>query len=148
MHDSEEQAADAFSVRLLADNEHDDHRAVLRVAGEIDLATAPTLREALQMVLEHRTGPVVVDLCEVAFMDSTGVHVLAEMLRRLENRSRPLAIVCHEDGQVHRLLGVVGLLDAVILSSSGDAVHRLTRAAGSADDAAHAVRSGLATASR
>ena len=147
MRDSEGQAAGAFSVRLLASHQHDDHRAVLGVAGEIDLGTAPTLREALRMVLEHRTGPVVVDLCEVSFMDSTGVHVLADMLRRLENRSRPLAILCHEGGQVHRLLGLVGLLDAVTVSFSDEEVHRRTRSAGGADVASHGPRSDLATAS-
>ena len=46
--------------------------------------------------LEHQTGPVVVDLSAVAFMDSTGVHVLVATLRRLEPQNRPLAIVCRE----------------------------------------------------
>ena len=79
--------------------------------GEIDLETAPLLREVLLPVLEREIGPVVLDLSEVAFMDSTGVHLLVEALRRLELQNRRLAIVCREGGQVHRLLAVVGLLD-------------------------------------
>ena len=106
-----------FSARLLAADEQREHIAVVDVHGEIDLRTAPALREVLSPALEHHTGPVVVDLSNVPFMDSTGVHVLIDTLRRLEAQSRPLALVCHEEGEVHRVLVLVGLLDAV-------AVHR------------------------
>jgi anti-anti-sigma factor len=106
---------DPLSARLLATHEH---VAVVKVHGEIDLGTAPTLREVLRPALEHQTGPVVVDLSNVPFMDSTGVHVLVDTLRRLEAQNRPLALVCHEEGQVHRLLALVGLLDAVAVYGS------------------------------
>jgi anti-sigma B factor antagonist len=98
---------------------HDDDQdaAVVRFDGEIDLATAPMLRDALLSVLEQHTGPVVVDLSKVPFMDSAGVHVLVETLRRLEPQNRPLGLVCHEGGQVHRLLGLAGLPDAVTVYS-------------------------------
>jgi anti-sigma B factor antagonist len=111
-------AASTFSVHVLAADEHHPHVAVLSVHGEIDLATAPMLREVLAPVLEHQTGPVVVDLSDVLFMDSTGVHVLTEALRRLAPQNRPLAIVCHDGGQVHRLLALLGLLDALTMYSS------------------------------
>lgn len=91
---------------------------VLSPHGEIDLETAPRLREVLLPVLEREIGPVVLDLSEVAFMDSTGVHVLVEALGRLELQNRRLAIVCREGGQVHRLLAVVGLLDVLSVHRS------------------------------
>jgi len=111
-------ASGPVSVRLLAAYEQHEHVAVLSVHGEIDLATAPMLRETLLPVLERQTGPVVIDLSEVSFMDSTGVHVLVDTLRWLEPQKRPLALVCHEEGQVHRLLAMVGLLAAVTVYSS------------------------------
>lgn len=96
---------------------------VLCAHGEIDLETAPVLRRALLPVLEHESGPVLVDLCEVRFMDLTGVHVLLEMRARLEARNRRLAVICREDGQVYRLLALVGLLDALtVRGPSNDAV--------------------------
>lgn len=91
---------------------------MLGLQGEIDLETVPMLREALLPVLEHHTGPVVVDLSEVVFMDSTGVHVLFDTLRRLEDQNRRLAIVCREGGQIHELLELVGLLDIVAVYRS------------------------------
>jgi anti-sigma B factor antagonist len=110
--------AGTLSVALLAAPEHRQNVAVLSVCGEIDLGTAPVLWEALLPVLECETGPVVVDLSEVSFMDSTGVHVLVDTLRRLEPESRPLAIVCREGGQVHRVLALLGLLDALTVHRS------------------------------
>ena len=108
----------ASSVRLLAAHEHHQDVAVLSVHGEVDLGTAPAVRKALLPVLEHETGPVVVDLSEVTFMDSTGVHVLVDTLRQLQPQNRGLAIVCREGGQVHRLLGLVGLLDTLTVHRS------------------------------
>ncbi len=111
-------AADPVSVGVLAAHEQQQDVAVLSVHGEIDLATAPDLREFLLPILEHQTGPVVVDLSAVAFMDSTGLHVLVATLRRLEPQNRRLAIVCREGGQVHRVLALVGLLDILTVHRS------------------------------
>jgi anti-sigma B factor antagonist len=104
--------ADTF-VSLQAVHEQHQDVAVLNVQGEIDLETAAVLREALLPILERETGPVVVDLSDVLFMDSTGMHVLVETLRRLEPQNRPLAIACREGGQVHRGLALAGLLDTL-----------------------------------
>jgi anti-sigma B factor antagonist len=104
-------------VRWVPAHGHEQDVAALSVRGEIDLITAPVLREAMRPVLERGTRGVVLDLSEVAFMDSTAVHALVDMFQRLSAQNRRLAIVCREHGQVHRLLALVGLLDAV-------AVHR------------------------
>jgi anti-sigma B factor antagonist len=122
MHASEDappRTAGTLSVGVLATDGHDqDAAAVLSVHGEIDLGTAPRLLEVLQPVLERQTGPVVLDLSEVSFVDSTGVHVLVETLQRLKLQNRRLAIACREGGQIHRLLALVGLLDALSVHSS------------------------------
>jgi anti-sigma B factor antagonist len=94
---------------------------VVVVHGDIDLGTASGLREALLPVLEHHTAWVVLDLTDVAFMDSTGVHVLVDTLERLRLADRRLAIACLEGGQVHRVLGLVGLLDATTVYPSREA---------------------------
>ena len=109
-------------VRFLATREAGHDALVLSVHGEIDLETAPMLHEALLPILELERGAVVIDLCEVAFMDSTGAHVLLDALERLTAQKRRLGIACREHGQVHRLLAVLGLLDSV-------AVHRSRRSA-------------------
>jgi anti-sigma B factor antagonist len=116
-----------FSARLLAVNQGDGEVAVLSVRGEIDLNTAPVLLEILLPALERGGGRVVVDLSEVTFMDSAGVHLLLNTARRLKPQNRPLAIACCEGAQVHRLLALLGLLDIV-------AVHRSREDAVTAGD--------------
>ena len=68
--DEAEHDPDSFSVR--ADIAGDRRTTVLSPRGEIDLDTAPRLLEALLPALEHGSGPVVIDLSDVRFMDTTG----------------------------------------------------------------------------
>src|SRR5438067_13884780 len=56
---------------------------VLEVGGEIDVYTAPQLREHLIALVEGGDRRVVVDLARVEFLDSTGLGVLVGALRRL-----------------------------------------------------------------
>ncbi len=62
----------AFTIRT--DLRHADH-AVVAVAGEVDLETAPELERRLVEVLERGT-PVIVDLDECTYMDSSGFRTL------------------------------------------------------------------------
>jgi anti-sigma B factor antagonist len=49
---------------------------VLSARGVIDLLTVPTLSDCLQAAVQDVAGPVVVDLAEVSFLDSTGLNAL------------------------------------------------------------------------
>ena len=64
--------------------EHADGSAVLKAAGEIDMATVPELRRCLDML----TGHVLLDLSAVAFLDSTGIGALAQTRNRLQPPGR------------------------------------------------------------
>lgn len=58
--------------------------AVVRVQGEVDLATAPELDEVLAAI-DASDGPVVVDLSEVSFLDSSGLSVLVRSHQHLRS---------------------------------------------------------------
>lgn len=60
-----------------------DATAVVRVVGELDLATAPQLRERLAGLTNSGVRTVTVDLAHLDFIDSTGLHVLVSGLKRL-----------------------------------------------------------------
>jgi anti-sigma B factor antagonist len=67
----------------------------LSVAGEVDMATAPRLRDAfVQLAADHPGAKAVVDLDGVAFLDSLGLGVLVGGLRRLRTTGGDLALVC------------------------------------------------------
>jgi anti-sigma B factor antagonist len=54
--------------------------AVVVASGEIDIATAPTLREAL-LTASRASTRVVLDLTGVTFLDSSGLAVLIQALK-------------------------------------------------------------------
>lgn len=61
--------------------------AVLAVAGEIDLVSAPEFGEVVDVVLAGGPEKLVVDLREVTFFCSAGLQVLAAAHRRLAERA-------------------------------------------------------------
>jgi anti-sigma B factor antagonist len=61
----------------------DDHAIVLAIHGELDLATAPTLKWSLLDVLGAGYSQLVLDLSGVGFMDSTAIGVLVGVKRNL-----------------------------------------------------------------
>lgn len=93
-----------------------DGESILHVSGEIDMATAPALRDgALRAIAEH--GPsLTLDLSGVTFMDSTGLHILVGAYRRVRIHGGTFAMRNVPD-IVGKLLRVTGL-DEVLLASS------------------------------
>jgi anti-sigma B factor antagonist len=71
-----------------------DTSVVLRVVGEIHATTAPAFSERLNAAIaEGRTG-VVLDLTGVEFIDSTGLSVLLNGLRRVTRVRGSMVIAC------------------------------------------------------
>lgn len=85
-----------------------DGASVLTVAGELDVAAAPLLSEKLNDLIRTRSGDVVVDLERVSFIDSTGLAVLLNALRRLTRARRRLAVLIG-NGAVRRAFEVTRL---------------------------------------
>jgi anti-sigma B factor antagonist len=92
----------------------------LRVAGEIDLHTAPTLREAALAALRQHGTTLRLDLTDVTFMDSTGIEVLLATRRRAELEGGSLTL-CHLTPAVRRIIEVTGLdrLFTIVSDESG-----------------------------
>ncbi|HEV7585458.1 MAG TPA: STAS domain-containing protein [Solirubrobacteraceae bacterium] len=77
--------------------ELDEHTGVLSVEGELDLASAPSLKWALTDILAAGHDQVVVDLSLVTFIDSTALGVLVGIKKNLSPGAK-LAITCtHPD---------------------------------------------------
>jgi anti-sigma B factor antagonist len=85
-------ASSAFDLKGLAAFrvEHTDDRAVVIAAGEVDLFTAPALREAV-LAATQVSDALVIDLTDVRFIDSTGIGVLVGAAGR--PRRRQVALV-------------------------------------------------------
>jgi anti-sigma B factor antagonist len=102
-----------FTANILDVKEgREDGAQALELVGELDVASAPALRERLAEVATRGVGPLVIDLSALNFIDSTGLSVLLNAKRRLTRRGRGFAVVC-PPGHVHRILEVTQLLEAL-----------------------------------
>ncbi|MFI7022955.1 STAS domain-containing protein [Micromonospora sp. NPDC049900] len=70
---------------------------VLEVGGEVDVYTAPRLRERLLELIDAGARHVVVDLGRVDFLDSTGLGVLVGALKRLRTADGTFSLVCDKE---------------------------------------------------
>lgn len=70
--------------------------AVMRVTGEIDMATAPRLRQHVQTVTARTPAGLVLDLDRVDFIDSTGLGVMVGAAKRMRMIDGGFRIVCSQ----------------------------------------------------
>ena len=81
---------------------------VVRLVGEVDMATSPAVKNTLAELVEGGHLAVVVDLSEVTFMDSSGLHALVDAQRRLSESGGK--VVLRKPGPaVDRLLQITGM---------------------------------------
>lgn len=81
---------------------------VLEVGGEVDVATAPRLREQLIKLVNDQRYRIVVDLLGVDFIDSTGLGVLIGALKRVRTHDGDLVLVC-ADARIVKVFEITGL---------------------------------------
>lgn len=86
--------------------------SVLSPRGQVDAATAPVLRSALESAAAGAGARVLVDLGGVSFLDSTGLGVLVGGLRRCRVAGGALRVVC-TDAAMLELFRVTGLLEVL-----------------------------------
>ncbi len=106
----------------------EDDRHVLEVRGEIDLFTAPELKQVIGATIEAGRIRIVVDLTHTTFLDSTALGVLIGAVKRLRSRDGALAIV-NVDENIAKTFEITGL-DQIftIVATREDAVEAIGRA--------------------
>lgn len=105
---------------LRAEVSERDGWAVLEVGGEVDVATAPKLREQLIALVNDERYRIVVDLEHVDFIDSTGLGVLIGALKRVRTHDGDLGLVCTEP-RILRVFEITGLLNVFSVHPTVDA---------------------------
>ncbi len=113
----------------LTEDSLDNDRHVVAVRGEIDLFTAPELKQKLTDAIEGGKSRIVVDLTQTSFLDSTALGVLIGAVKRLRTREGALVIV-NVDQNIAKTFEITGL-DQIftILSTRDDAIAALDDAA-------------------
>jgi anti-sigma B factor antagonist len=86
-----------FSV---SDEDVDETTHVVEVAGEVDLYSAPELKEHVLTAIDRGRTKIVVDLTNATFIDSTTLGVLVGARKRLREHDGALAVVCADDDKL------------------------------------------------
>jgi anti-sigma B factor antagonist len=112
----------------LSEEDLNETTAVIRVAGEIHASTAPEFSDRLNAVISNGRNAVVLDLTNVEFIDSTGLSVLLNGLRRV-TRARGAMVIACANPTVLRLFEITKLDSTFeILPSCDEAIERLRQA--------------------
>src|SRR2546427_7647961 len=82
--------------------------SLLSLRGEIDVYTAPRLRQALIDLVEGGATDIVVDMERVDFLDSTGLGVLVGGLKRVKDREGSMKLVANQD-RILKIFDITGL---------------------------------------
>jgi anti-sigma B factor antagonist len=109
------------SVDLKLDHHNKDGIEIVDVEGEIDVYTAPRLRELLIDLVNNGHYQLIVNMEKVEFLDSTGLGVLVGGLKRVRAHDGSLDLVCTQERilKIFRITGltkVFGIHDTVDLA--------------------------------
>ena len=96
-----------------------DGQCVLSVRGEVDVYTAPKLRERLIEMVGEGKHRIIVDLEAVDFLDSTGLGVLVGALKRVKAHDGSLSLVCTQD-KILKIFKITGLTKVFPIHGSLD----------------------------
>jgi len=102
---------------------------VVRIHGELDLATAPVVRTALDDAVRAAGGRhVVLDLTGLAFLGSPGLGLLVGAWGRHTGGGAPFTVVAPSGGAPRRVLEITGLTGSIsvveVMSEAVDAEDR------------------------
>ncbi|HEU0246980.1 MAG TPA: STAS domain-containing protein [Gaiellaceae bacterium] len=94
-----------------------DRAYVVRVVGDLDMATAPTLEDSVASV--GSASRLVIDLTQCTFLDSAAVRLLTTIARDWDTAGTPLALVASDPG-ILRVLEITAVDDILPVHSTLD----------------------------
>jgi anti-sigma B factor antagonist len=97
-----------------------DGTTIVAVGGEIDVYTAPKLRDKITELVAAGEHNLVVDLEAVEFLDSTGLGVLVGGLKKVRAHDGSLQLVCTQD-RLLKIFRITGLAKVFAIHSSAEA---------------------------
>jgi anti-anti-sigma factor len=90
----------------------------ISVVGELDLDTAPILETALLAARDSGEASVLIDLSDCEFIDSSGLALIVQAWRDLEQIDGVALALCCAKDQVERLLRITGAYESISIYDS------------------------------
>ena len=105
-------------MSLRADTTEVSGRAVVLLTGSVDLATVPTLQNALgRVIVEHPGETIAVDLDGVDALDDIGLGILLGAAGRARRNGGDIVIVC-SNAALRQRFTITGLDRAITVSAA------------------------------
>ena len=98
-----------------------DGRSVVALTGELDLATAPQLRERVGVLFERGENEVTLDLTHLDFIDSTGLSVFVMVFNRVQAAGGAM-FIRNPSLAVMRIFEITGLASIFTIATDGEPV--------------------------
>jgi anti-sigma B factor antagonist len=95
----------AVGSDLLIEVSRNGDRVVVRLEGELDLASVPMLESEMENATLDDPATVVLDLSGLEFIDSTGLRAILSLDKHSEERGQTFALV-RGSQQVQRLMNM------------------------------------------
>jgi anti-sigma B factor antagonist len=106
-----------------------EERVVVGIlSGEVDMSNATSVRHEIAEFVTPDDDAVVIDLSELEFIDSAGLHSLVELGNLLSERRQQLFLSAAAGSHVERALEIVGMRSSVPVHPSRDEAIEAARA--------------------
>ena len=92
---------------------------VVAVGGEIDVYTAPKLRDKITELVGAGVYDIVIDLEAVEFLDSTGLGVIVGGLKKVRAHDGSLRLVCTQD-RLLKIFRITGLAKVFVIHDTAE----------------------------
>lgn len=97
-----------------------DGATIVAVEGEIDVYTAPKLRDKISELVGEGVYHLVIDMEAVEFLDSTGLGVLVGGLKKVRAHNGSLELICNQD-RLLKIFRITGLAKVFTIHPSAEA---------------------------
>ena len=94
-------------------------KTIVAVGGEIDVYTAPKLRDKITELVGDGVYDIVIDMEGVEFLDSTGLGVLVGGLKKVRAHDGSLQLVCNQD-RLLKIFRITGLAKVFVIHETAD----------------------------
>ena len=96
-----------------------DGVTIVAVGGEIDVYTAPKLRDRITELVADGVYHLIIDMEQVEFLDSTGLGVLVGGLKKVRAHDGSLQLVCNQE-RLLKIFRITGLAKVFTIHESAE----------------------------
>ena len=102
---------------LSIDTRHEDGNTIIEVGGEIDVYTAPKLRDKITELVGNGNYNLVIDMEKVDFLDSTGLGVLVGGMKKVRAHDGSMRLICNQE-RLLKIFRITGLAKVFVIHGS------------------------------